>query len=426
MTSPTTAEALRVALTVNPAVLAQRVSGKLAGQHRAPAPAISARAAPIWPHEAVVTAADGTRFTVVPCVSVLAVWDQLARPHEMPCVLLTDLSHDELGVGILAQVFEHRLINLDRWTMVSELFGAQQHDLRLEAYRWVGRAIIEATPPEGWPRLAGPLLERDVALRHLAAQRLGLHRLGLGLDGLDTQALLCWTRLEAAPQAFADLPDEERQGLLSWLAHVAGPTARVVGALLDRGRADLALPLGLVCAALWADEQPDTVRRRGRVDQYLDAPGLDDDVLRAFGQHSVTTVRDILREVGGPDASAARELCRTILDEADDLLVSFGATTAASRSGILRSGFAHRRDVAAEAMRTAISSVRRGGATTALAEAAAAVADLAEHDLARHDLGESHRRTAHRAQMAMRLLRWLDSPLRVQEPPVQPCRSPCE
>ncbi len=226
---------------------------------------------------------------------------------------------------------------------------------------------------------------------------------------------MCWTRLEAAPQAFADLPDEERQGLLSWLAHVAGPTARVVGALLDRGRADRALPLGLVCAALWADEQPDTVRRRGRVDQYLDAPGLDDDVLRAFGQHSVTTVRDILREVGGPDASAARELCRTILDEADDLLVSFGATTAASRSGILRSGFAHRRDVAAEAMRTAISSVRRGGATTALAEAAAAVADLAEHDLARHDLGESHRRTAHRAQMAMRLLRWLDSPLRVQD-----------
>ena len=42
--------------------------------------------------------------------------------------------------------------------------------------RWAAEALLDATPPGGWPRLAGGFLSRPTALSMLALRRLRLGR----------------------------------------------------------------------------------------------------------------------------------------------------------------------------------------------------------------------------------------------------------
>jgi len=398
------------ALPANPHTLAQRIERRLR-RHKVGAGdelVLLVNAAPVWPHDPILKINDKLQVRVVPCVSTLAIWEQLAEPHELPTVLLAALPEEELGIGILSRVHDRRVIDMDPWSLIADAFGAQQLDPRLKELPWAGRALHEAAPSTGWPRLPGTVLQRDTALRHLTVQRLHLARLGASAEDIDPTTLLRWSTQPFAPSALDELPEAERDGLLGWLADEFGPTARIIAALHQVGHLTDALPLGLVCETLWAADDRDSLRAQGRVDQYLGGDQIDTDSIISFAAEANRTMRGLLTVGDGIGTADHRQLGHAMLDRAEELLIGFAATGAARHSDVLRSGFVHRLDGVAAALRGAVKadSVVPG----ALAAASAAVTHLAEHQLAAH---YPHR--VERAEMALRLASWLTTPV---EPPL--------
>ena len=141
---------------------------------------------------------------------------------------MVDRPERELGTGIHSEVFRQRVITVEPWDLVAEVFGAQRLDPRLEAETWAGEALLDAMPPEGWPKLAGTVLSRDQALRHLAVVRLTLDRLQIGPDDLDARALLRWSALPAAAETLDQLRESEREGLVAWLVAEYGRPAQAL------------------------------------------------------------------------------------------------------------------------------------------------------------------------------------------------------
>ncbi|HEX6968591.1 MAG TPA: BREX-2 system phosphatase PglZ [Micromonosporaceae bacterium] len=382
-------------LRISPVALTQKVQQQL-DQHRngTPYPVMVIRAEPVWTHDPTLTLADGRHARVVACPSPLAIWEQLvAERGEEVLVLLTDRTQTELGTGILSQVFRQQVITVEPWDLVVNAFGAQYPDAALEAESWAGEALLDAMPPGGWPRLAGTVLPRDVALRHLAAVRLNLPRLDAEPDDLDATLLLRWSTLPGAVEAFGLLRATEREGLARWLATTYGRPAAALIALINAGNGTDALPLALVCDALWTTDTPDALRARGRVDGYFGDASPGDEVVRSFAEAGVHVVTGMLT---ARDDVTARRQAHAVLDRAEELLVQFGAAGCAGHSRILRSGFTQRISAVADALLTA---VRQPSADPGL--------DAHIEALAAHQLAETETRRIRRARMAHRLVRWL-------------------
>lgn len=388
----TQAHAFSQALRISPAALAQKVAQQL-DRHRNgdPYPVMVVRAEPDWPHDSALPLPGGRQARVVPCVSPLAVWEHLvAERGDEVLVLLTDIPGTELGAGVRSRIFRQQVITVEPWDLVVDAFGAQVPDTALEGERWAGQALLDAMPPGGWPRLTTRVLTRDVALRHLAAVRLGLERRGHGPDDLDVTTLLRWSVEPGAVEAFGLLRQDEREGLARWLIEQFGHPARALFALVDAGRGADALPLGLVCDALWTTDTPDAVRAQGRVDQYFG--NLDDDAaVRGLAEAAVQVVGAMLTD----RSAEIRRQGHAVLDRAEQLLILFNAAGSAGHSSILRVGFAQRVGDAARAL------------LAGLANPGDPALGAAVDSLASHRLAEAEAERVRRVRMAQRLVRWL-------------------
>ncbi|MER7441265.1 BREX-2 system phosphatase PglZ [Micromonospora avicenniae] len=396
----TQAPAVSQALRINPTALAQKVAQQL-DRHRNgdPYPVMVVAAAPDWPHDELLLLPGGRQARVVPCVSPLAVWEHLVaeRDNEV-LVLLTDIPESALGHGVRSRIFRQQVIGLEPWGLVVDAFGAQVPDTALESERWAGPALLDAMPPGGWPKLATKVLTRDIALRHLAAVRLGLERRGIGADDLDVTTLLRWSVESGTVEAFDLLRQEERDGLVRWLVEQFGRPARALFALVDAGRGADALPLGLVCDALWTSDTPDAARSQGRIDQYFGK--LDDDAaVRALADVAVQVVGAMLADRDG----RVRRQGHAVLDRAEQLLILFNAAGSAGHSRILRTGFTQRLGDAAAAL------------LAGLTDPADPSLDATVESLAGHRLKEAEAERVQRVVMAQRLVRWLGAAV---EPPV--------
>jgi hypothetical protein len=391
------------ALLINPAALAQRVAKYVTGHRSATPPLLLVAGTPSWPFDPVLTGPDGVRFTVVTASSVLAIWEQAVADRELPCVILTTVPEEALGTGLLSRVLGRRILRMEPWALIADSFGAQQLDPRLETLRWAGPALLDAMPPKGWPKLAGTILQRDVALRHLTARRLELPDQP---DEIDAPALLRWSATPGARQQLAQLADDERSGLLSWMSTVFGATGTMLQTLSAADHLADALPLGLVCAALWDTSDAADARAQGRIEQYAGGVHLDATTVQEYGTVVTDTVVELLhagdRRAGLRGGAVSAQ---SILDRAEDLLTMFSARPSARRSMTLPTGFDNCLDAAAAALRQALDAHTAGDSDTAAS--AVATADAAAGNLARHALAHAYRHRVERVEMAVRLLRWL-------------------
>ncbi|TQN32220.1 PglZ domain-containing protein [Haloactinospora alba] len=417
MNTPTTTSAVRLttaALTQYLATHSSLRNSQTGGDRRR---VVLLRCAPQWDGPAEVALEEEHHARVAVAPSPLAVHelvlDHLDGDTDNPRVLvvLTDREQPELDPAILARVYKQRIDTVSNWDLIQEAFGATDVDSRLKQENWAAEALLEATPPGGWPRLPGGTLSRRAGLTALALRRLRLGRYaehpttrGLDSDSLDPHTLLRWSLTPGGPEQLLGLRETERHGLAQFLAETeqAGPTGEILAALTENGHGADAVPFGLVCAALWDHDAPDvaTYRACGRAEQWLGptppATGEAlDERLAVFGRSCAEYVR-VLLQTSHSDGETAREARRTtepVLQRASQLVRQFGAGTAAATSPILREGL--------DARFTATGHALADGSPNAVAQA---VAELGKHWLATEP---DVRVRVERARMGQRLTQWL-------------------
>ncbi|WP_406386789.1 BREX-2 system phosphatase PglZ [Streptomyces sp. NBC_01618] len=403
-----------------------------AGRRRA----VLLRSAPQWDGPAEPAWGDGRTARIAVAPSPLAVHelllDHLGEQTAVrgsrsggPAVLvvLTDREQSELDPAILARAHTKRIDTLDSWDVVREAFGAEQVDTRLKNANWAAEALLDATPPGGWPPLAGGVLSRQKALSALALRRLRLGRydtessgrpVSVAADALDTRALLGWSLSPGGPERLLELRGPERAGLREFLgeADQAGLAGEALLALVEADHGADAVAFGLVCGALWLHAAPDAdvYRARGRAERWFGEQPLPsgeqlDALASAFGRacekYASVLLTAATRDRGGEsdEAREARRTSDTVLDRASSLIRQFGAETAAQASPLLPLGL--------EARFTAVGRALEAGRPGPLAEA---LRDLDEHRRAEDPESRSRIR---RARMGGRLAQWLAG-----EPPV--------
>lgn len=383
------------------------------------------RAEPHWNGPRRLPLGGGRTAHIATAVSPLAVldtlvtWERAEAGERDVLAVLTDVEEAGLGPGLLARVYRNRVYPIEPWAVVRRLFGAVDLDPRLTAEGWAAEALIDAAGQESWPKTPGTVLSRDTALSRLAAGRLSTaaHRLDPGR--LDLHALLGWSLAPGAVERAASLRDQERRGLAAWLADPdrvglrAHRALTALFALFEAGNGADAVPMGLVCAALWGEKAPAGVdRARGRAELKFGGGRLDDDTFAAFGAETEDYVRVLLTArsadvtedepvLPGPDP-------RALMARADVLIREMGAEDAAAASDLLETGQGARYGAVARALAACVpSGPGKTPAERRIRDLKNAVERLTQHELSRL---ASHRVTTTRIRMAQRLVHWLAQP----------------
>ncbi|MET7474725.1 BREX-2 system phosphatase PglZ [Streptomyces sp. NPDC005648] len=444
MTSATITSAVRL----NAATITQYLNSQKSSLTPEKRRVVLLRAAPVWDGPAQLTWGDGRQARIAVGPSPLAVYELALNHREARAtgpggpdvlVVLTDREEAELGPDLLSKVHRHRVSAVNIWDVVREAFGADAPDHWLSEENWAAESLLDATPPGGWPRLAGGTLSRREALAALTMRRLGIGRYDpdvasgevTGTDGLDVHALLRWTLQPGGPDRYLALRAPERAGLARFLGEdeQVGLTGRALIALVNAEHGPDAVAFGLVCGALWRDTAiPDAAggrrprgrkrtgggsapggdsldaedyRARGRAERWLgDEPPAHGEALdllmASFGRACEEFVSALLstgRSEFDESAATATRMSSMALDRAESLVRQFGAERAARSSHLLAAGLEAR-----------FAAVGRALAAADPQLIARSVSALDDHGLAQDT--DARTRIA-RARMAQRLSQWL-------------------
>ncbi|MEU6995449.1 BREX-2 system phosphatase PglZ [Streptomyces sp. NPDC046465] len=298
----------------------------------------------------------------------------------------------QLGWDVRAHAVRQRPLGINRIDIVKQLFGATDLDARMVGEAWLLDALLEAEPVDGWPR-GGTVLTRDRAVQALIAARLGLGDIRADSLDLDADALFAWSRSTAGPALFAALPATERNGLGDWLGKTVGPAAPTLLALAADGRGRDALPLGVLASAALSSQSAEAA---GFALGTLFGNALSS--FAALGPFSEAATGVVTRwiaqaESGGPHHGDARNRVLTVLERADQLAADSRLAELIGADRLLPSGY--------RARLQALSDALHGRA----AHAEAALRVLEDHHLATLTADSTDR-----AHIAVRLVRWLNTP----------------
>ncbi|WP_323807229.1 BREX-2 system phosphatase PglZ [Amycolatopsis thermoflava] len=347
----------------------------------------------------VGVAGDRRRVHVTDQHSVLGLveaWQrhQAERDGDDLLVVTTSVDDAQLGWNVRGYALGRSTQTVDRARIVAQRFGATDLDPRIRTEPWLIDALLDAEPPGGWPR-NGSVLTRDAAMRALIGARLGGGTLPEG--ALDPGALLTWSLEPTGPDRFARLSEQERAGVADWLAGTVGEVARIILRLAADGRAADAMPLGLVGTVVTRpNASPEDALAFGGL-----LAGVQPQVLRAFTDAVGGTIERWISEAesGGLLAAVARERVTAVAERADQLAATVNLTEALRDSRFLPSSLA-------SALRALASALSRPPAKGGIGAVERVLDDVRNHALAR-----LYPERLRAAEMAVRIHRWLASPL---------------
>lgn len=340
---------------------------------------------------------DQVTYDVVSCPSALAVREQLARPlaEDRGLVLLIDRDERDLGLDVLARFAKERLLRLDLWTSVRELFGARELDPALVDKPWLARALVQSVPLDGYPKVPTGLLDQETAWDALLTTRLGLRARPPSLSGL-----LDWTLNEMHAEAWEGLDEELQRGALAWWQERAGSAVIVLEQCLRVGRSSDAIPIALACGVLFDDSGRDEIALQKAAARLETTLGLDE-LPAAIGRRVAAAAESVVRQLR---SVAPRARLNAILQRGDAVLSELKAADQAYRSHILPSGFDQRRVQHAAALVRVVDGEVDPEELVPLEEA------VERHEATSKDPEAGT--LFERVRMATRLARWLRRPER--------------
>ncbi len=245
-------------LTATEPIIRARLDKATAKQYRRGV--LGLRAEPRWNGSAFDH--KGVPVTVVPCPSVLAIWEAIdTRNADGWTVVLTDVDDDDLGDTVLAHLLDGRLITPDPWDALRGNFSATTIEPALYRGvandRAVANGLLAVLSPDSYTPARGGVLTRDHAMTTLARDVLKIVK-DSGVE-VDQLAILEWSRSADTPANLADLNArggaELFEATAGWLGSRAGLLAEPLSALLAAGRINDMVPLGVV-AGLFCQDKP--------------------------------------------------------------------------------------------------------------------------------------------------------------------------
>lgn len=358
---------------------------------------LALRAAPMW-NGPEAFEFDGNVVHVRACVSSLAVREALTdRKADDWLVLITDRSQQDLGESLLSRFVGQRVHPLEMWPAVPGMFGAWAVAPDLRDLPWAAAALVEHCPSGGYPVATSGTVTRDHALGALTAIVLGL-----STGTVDVPSLVQSTRDAAVRARWRSAEPDVRAGLYHWACMALGSAAGLTLDILSGAHALDAWTVGLACDALYPSQQQPAPAHAAavRLEQYVGNRPLEHEESRRLAD----VARGMLLTC--PEKDPVR---KQVLAQAEQLLVDLGWADGARGSEVLPAGYVARLDQLAESIEAYLTEIQ-GASQVDLT-----LAQLLGHEAAR---GERADQTA-RAQMAVRLVRWLTRPPGVQPVTVQ-------
>jgi hypothetical protein len=353
-----------------------------------------------------VESADG-RYLVRPCPTPLAARMAVrmaARADaatDETTVIVTSLDATALGSDVVLRLAAQKLFSLDSWGIVRERFEAPRIDHRIHSQACLADWLVELSTGGDVPKAANGFLDADIAWPFVFNRALGMTE-----KSYDPVELLVWAQDSGSGKRWQQLSPDRRAAMRQWFTLRAGLVAAAMLESLDTQPGLDLVSLGLTLDCTHREAQaPDITRAQVRSqvrieERYFGGRSPSPQTLRQWGDAAVRAV-----ELHLPDERQRRETIR----RADDIIRSIGAEPLAALSRISRIGFEQRLEAFGTALETAIDRPSPQS-RTALREA---LRQLASHHEAVHD-----KTRYQRAEMAVRLVRWLAD--RAAEPATAP------
>ncbi|HKN71466.1 MAG TPA: BREX-2 system phosphatase PglZ [Terriglobales bacterium] len=342
-----------------------------------PGPTIGVQSQSRWQGSSEIRI-DSEKWRVWQCDSVLEMRQHLSEDSTVPLVLITPLSTTAIGDDVRARLFKQQLIAVDPWNGLAERFKARQVDPVLRQSMALADVASEALG-DGEP----PVAPSGVLTPELIWQVVLQNRLGLSTAKPDLLEFLPWVASDGAVAKLKALGDALQTPLVSWLSLSVGDLAPILFRTLADGYGQDAIAVGLALGALTGSGADP--RALGRLERFTGNHPLPNVLARQWNEAA--------------EKWAAREQqidrVRRELTRADQILESLGATDAAIESPWSPLGFQRRLDIFAEQL--------VGGPPPKLQQAYTSVVS---HEGSRYL--EELRGRRERAEMAMRLVRWLE------------------
>ncbi len=348
------------------------------------------RVDPKWNFPPTITLGEKS-LDVVRADSVFQIRELLheAETAKKQIVLLTKLQERELGKDVSARLARCRVFPIDPHAGLCFLFGAKEVDASIKDSGLI-EALIEYAPPEGYPPIAGGIL--DIATFWRKVYR---HVFEMGDGEPDLVSLLSWAIRQTPDSRYNTVGEEPRRSLKNKLINTLGDDCRSIFHFIDSGCGPDALALAIVCEIIFGTEGENTLRDCiVRMEPYhgrLEIPIL-------TGRSLASVAAKVMNEIGMDD-----EIIKTQLHRAEYLVKEFRCEKYVHRSSFLHSGYTRRLCHFGEGILAALENIS---------------SDSIEYCRSLQIQITSHRdatigrrpEQVNRAEMAMRLLRWLTFP----------------
>ncbi|QDU98793.1 BREX-2 system phosphatase PglZ [Lignipirellula cremea] len=343
-----------------------------------------------WTGESI--ARDGDQdYAIHQCDSPLSFRIALRQPAEgqMTKVLITNLDEHDLGDDILLRLAKRRLFQIDPWQIVRALFDAHAVDPRLTKHAWIAESLLELIPGNGYPAARGGFLDAETVWPLLLEQSIGLQA-----ESPDLTSLLKWSLDADATKQFRHCPDAFRHGAGEWLMEKAGPVAGILLQCVERLDRPDAVPIGLAAGVVYHSAAIGKLEKAtGKLEErFLGGKSPEADHMQRWS----AAATDVLRALRHTESKNYRKT----VQRADEILREVQADPMAYLSDTSQLGF----DQRLERVGKQLSDVLERGTWDSLGGLFEA-----RDQLGRHDQSNQEKRRLERVDMALRLVRWLES-----------------
>jgi hypothetical protein len=369
-----------------PQIVAQ-LERVLASDPSAVALAIRATARQPWPE---TISQRGRPFSLRWCESSLAIREALCDVERNDSasaglLVITPLATHQIAEDIAARLARARVFQPEGWDIVRQLFQAKETDARLGRYAWMPQSLIDGAAQGPYPPVANGFLGLETAWQEVL-QRF----LRFTTARPDAVSLLTWSMTAGADATLNQLPAAAQTDVMRWLAETAGSAGDMILGCVEAGHTPDALPLGLVCGAVFAPEgegQAALGQAAIRLERFVNNKHIGISEGRAWAR----AAEQVVRAVG-------LEATRAALDRADVLLRELRVAEFANLSDLLPAALDQRLVDFALALSAHVAEPT---------QANLAQVELQADRALRHALMATQPPRAERVEMARRLSRWL-------------------